>query len=147
MTRAPARFSRLALPVLHLPASVPFGPTRLGPAPAHRILSISTPAAVFSRRHDDDGVEQDLWAEARQVSAGGRRGVLHDRLRGSPRRVLGIPAAAGRLESRGGPVLPECAPPFIEEAGACSYLGRGLVGVAGSLLAWSLWSLWVYFPT
>lgn len=53
-------------------------------------------------------------------------------------------AAAGRLESRGGPVLPECAPPFIEEAGACSYLGRGLVGVAGSSLAWSLW---VYFPT
>lgn len=41
-------------------------------------------------------------------------------------------AAAGRLESRGRPVLPECAPPFIEEAGACSYLRRGLVGVAGS---------------
>lgn len=39
-------------------------------------------------------------------------------------------AAAGRLESRGGPVLPECAPPFIAEAGACSQLGRGLVGVA-----------------
>lgn len=82
MTRALARFARLALPDLHLQASVPFGPTRLGPALAHRILSSSTPAAGFPRRHDDDGVEQDLRAEARQVSAGGRRGVLHDRLRG-----------------------------------------------------------------
>lgn len=93
MTRALARFARLALPDLHLQASVPFGPTRLGPALAHRILSSSTPAAGFPRRHDDDGVEQDLRAEARQVSAGGRRGVLHDRLRGSPRRVLGFPGS------------------------------------------------------
>lgn len=28
-------------------------------------------------------------------------------------------------------MLPESAPPFIAEAGACSQLGRGLVGVAG----------------
>jgi hypothetical protein len=45
-------------------------------------------------------------------------------------------AAAGRLESRGGLVLPESAPPFIAEAGACSQLGRGLVGVAGP--AWTV---------
>lgn len=119
-------------PVLYLRASVPFGPAHLGPAPAHRILSSSIPAASFPRRHDDDGVEQDLRAEARQVPAGGRRRVLHDRLRGSPRRVLGLPQGSGlRARARSGPVLPVCAPPFIAEAGACSRLGRGLVGVAG----------------
>lgn len=38
-------------------------------------------AAGRSRRHDDDdGAEQDLRAEAREVPAGGGRRVLHDRL-------------------------------------------------------------------
>lgn len=79
-----------AVPPSLLPPHARRGPA-LGPHQARRHpLSLPGRAPRSGRRRDDDdGAQQDLRAEARQVPAGGGWRVLHDRLRGAARAGAG----------------------------------------------------------
>lgn len=78
-------------------------------------------AAGRCRRHDDDdGAEQDLRAEAREVPAGGGRRVLHDRLRGAtPRTAAWAGTGAGSgYRSRSGVGGGGCGSPGEQRPGS-----------------------------